>query len=180
MLGCGDGPLRIRRHNALCELVFEALRIDNPGTKRESRCSSDDNSRPGDIFHPDFAQGKAAYFDLTVRNSFQHSYLLSSASTAGTAAAAGELEKDIRYLETVEASGCSFYPLAVESFGVWTPSSLELLKSIARKTTLHTGTRFNQAINRLHEQLSTRLWRYNAKLALDRLVVCLADSDIFL
>ena len=107
-------------------------------------------------------------------------YLLSSAITAGTAAAAGELEKDNRYLETVEASGCSFYPLAVESFSVWTPLSLELLKSIARKTTLHTGTRFNQAINRLHEQLSTCLWRYNAKLALDRLVVCLADSDIFL
>ena len=80
MLGCGDGPLRIRRHNALCELVFEALHIDNPGTKRESRCSSDDNSRPGDIFHPDFTQGKAAYFDLTVRNFFQHSYLLSSAT----------------------------------------------------------------------------------------------------
>ena len=65
MLGCGNGPLRIRRHNSLCELVFEALLIDNPGTKREIHCSSDDNSRPGDIFHPDFAQGKGAYFRIS-------------------------------------------------------------------------------------------------------------------
>ena len=86
-----------------CELVFEALCFDNPCTKREILCSSEDNSRPGDIFHLDFTQRKRASFDLTVRNSFQHSYLLNSANITGTAAAAGETEKDSRYLETVEA-----------------------------------------------------------------------------
>ena len=89
MLGYGDGPLCMRRHNALCELVFEALGIDNPGTKQEICCSSEDNSRPGDIVHPNFAHSNGAYFDLTVRNSFQHSYLLNSANIAGTTAAAG-------------------------------------------------------------------------------------------
>ena len=52
-------------------------------------------SRPGDIFHPDFLQGRPAYFALSVRNSLQKSFIVSSAITAGSAAAAGEMEKDL-------------------------------------------------------------------------------------
>ena len=35
LLGCGHGPMRIRRHDALCDIVFHALLQDNSGCKRE-------------------------------------------------------------------------------------------------------------------------------------------------
>ena len=50
------------------------------------------NSRPGDVFQTDFQQGRPAYFDITIRNSLQSSYISMSAREAGAAALAGESE----------------------------------------------------------------------------------------
>ena len=59
---------------------------------------------------------------------------------AGAAAVAGEMEKDLFYSFNVESAGSLFYPLVVESFLVlWTSSSLEILKVIAKKTALTNG-----------------------------------------
>ena len=69
VLSCGTGPLRSKRHDALCDVLHHTLLIDNSSCRREQRCLSDDNSRPGDLYHPDFHLGRPAYFDITVRNS---------------------------------------------------------------------------------------------------------------
>jgi len=66
LLGCSHGPLRIQRHNALVSVVHQALLQDHPGVLREQSIASD-HSRPGDIYHPDFALGRPTYFDLSVR-----------------------------------------------------------------------------------------------------------------
>ena len=179
VLGCRYGSLRNKRHNALCDIIFHTALIDNRDCKMEQRCNSYNSNRPGDIYHPDFLKGRAAYFDVTVRNSLQPSYINKSATQAGAAAAAGELEKIAHYEEEVESSGCDFYPLVGETLGVWTPSSLEILKIMARRTVLTTGTTISKATHYLHQQLSVRLWQSNAKLALDRLAVSTIDSDIW-
>ena len=57
LLGSGFGSLRIRRHDALCSVLWHALSQDNPDVKREQRSSGDSQSRPGDIYHPDYAHG---------------------------------------------------------------------------------------------------------------------------
>ena len=103
-------------------------------------CNSQNNTRPGDVYHPDFLKGQAAYFDVIIRNSLQPLYISKSAIQAGAAAAAGELEKSVHYEEELESSGYDFYPLVIESLGVWSPSSLETLKIMARRTVLITGT----------------------------------------
>jgi hypothetical protein len=36
-------------------------------------------SRPGDVYHPDFDQGHPTYFDISVRNSLQASYIIQAA-----------------------------------------------------------------------------------------------------
>ena len=51
-------------------------------------------TRPGDIFHPDFSLGKAAYFDISVWNLFTPSHLINAAIKTGAAAEAGEVDKD--------------------------------------------------------------------------------------
>jgi len=45
-------------------------------------------------------------------------------------AAAGEALKDEQYESNDAASGGQFYPLIVETFGVWTPFSRDTLKDI--------------------------------------------------
>ena len=176
-LGCG--PLRIKRHDAVCEVIYHCLLKENAGTPREQGCSTLSFDRLGDVYHPDFSQGKPAYFDVSVRNSFSPSHIINAASKAGVAAEAGECEKDLRHDENVAAAGGIFYPLIVETYGVWSMHSLEVLKSIAKKTSLFNELTFSRTLCNLHKQLSCKLWQYNAKLIVDKLALFSYDTDSF-
>ena len=66
----------------------------------KERVSYEDNSRPGDVYHPDFQHGHLAYFDVSVCSTTQPSHI-SFSSCAGVAAAAGELAKDQRHQDAV-------------------------------------------------------------------------------
>ena len=71
-LGCSHGPLHIQCHNAFVSIVLHALLQDHPGVLCEQGIGSD-QSLPGDIYHPDFALGRPAYFELSVRCTTQPS-----------------------------------------------------------------------------------------------------------
>ena len=58
-----------------------------------------------------------------------------------------------QYEDEVNAAGCDFYPLAVETLGV------RSLVIIARRTVLTTGTTVSKAIQHLLKQLSFSFWR---------------------
>ena len=64
-----------------------------------------------------------------------------------------------------------------ESFKHWTPATLKTLKTITLKTTMFTGIGNSQAFQNILEQLSIKLWQYNAKLIL-RMVA--SESDVSL
>ena len=53
---------RTSRHDALVNIIYNALSQDHPGVLKEQRVSYDDGSRPGDVFHPD---GYSAFFDIS-------------------------------------------------------------------------------------------------------------------
>ena len=53
ILGCGSGPMRIRRHDVICDVIWHALLQDHSGCKKEQQCGFD-LDHPGDVFHPDF------------------------------------------------------------------------------------------------------------------------------
>ena len=118
---------------------------------------SQNNNRPGDVYHPNFLFGHSAYFDLTIRNTVQLKFVTNSANSAGSAAAAGELEKDLKYEEAVADSGALFFPLAVETHGCWTPDSLDTTRTIASKVVTATSIPFTQAYSNLMQQLSVNL-----------------------
>ena len=68
------------------------------------------NSRPGDVFHPDFQQGRPAYFDIMIRNSLQSSYISMSAREAGAAAWRENLRRTIDIgKQWREQVACSFH-----------------------------------------------------------------------
>ena len=52
----------------------------------------------------------------------------------------------------------------VETFGFGTPPSLATLRIIASKTMTKTRLSFSQAFSNLLEQLSVRLWLFNARI----------------
>ena len=163
LLGCGHGPMRIRRHDALCDVIYHALLQDNTGCRKEQRCAGSRLDRPGDVFHPDFVHGKPAYFDVTVRCPLQESLLGRSAVSAGVAAAKGEEDKDAHHDELVQADGGVFVPLVVESLGLWSAASRPVLQDIALRTTIRSGISRGLAYRHLLEQLSVCLWRHNTR-----------------
>ena len=145
--------------------------MEDKGTLREQKSSSENDSRPGDIYHPNFLYGRPAYFDVTVCNSFQPKFLAHSAYSAGFAALDGEIAKDCKYDSQVSVSGALFYPLAVESFGCWTSASLDTLKTIASKIVSTYSIPFSQAYRNLLQHcvkiLQEKLhWKHKLALAM--------------
>ena len=69
LLGCGQGPLRICRHDALWDVLFHALVQDNTSTRREQHIYGDSQDCPGDIYHPYFSNSMPTYFDVSVCSS---------------------------------------------------------------------------------------------------------------
>ena len=151
LLGCNQGQsLTTKRHDALCEVVYNALLTDDSRCRREARCSSSNQTRPGDVYHPDFERGLPAYFDLSVRSSLQPSFLTQAASHPGAASEAGEMEKDERHHLNVSSTGSFFHPLVVKTLGLWTASSLQVLKIIARRASFKHNVSISQSVCHFH------------------------------
>ena len=104
LLGCGHGSLRSRRHNALRDIIYHMLLVDDAGSHLEEHCSTTSFNRPGDVYRPNFTNGKPAYFDVSIWNTMQPSYIIPASTLAGAAAFTGEEEKDAHRQTNVEAS----------------------------------------------------------------------------
>ena len=115
---------------------YYALLEDNSEVRREQGVSGESSSRPGDVFHPDFHNGHPIYFDISVRSAVHSGVITHSAVSPGFAALRGEIKKDARHRGFVEAARGVVLPLVVDNFGVWTPSSIEVLRSVARTSTV--------------------------------------------
>ena len=89
---------------------------------------------PGDIFHPNFSDGKPTYFDISMWNSLLPQFLSRASLVAGIASSAGEMDKDAKYGHDVSSAGCVFFPLVVETLGLWTDSSISLLCRISARS----------------------------------------------
>ena len=89
LLGCSYGPLRICRCNALTYILFHSVLLDNPGVLHEQKVSGDNQSRPGDLYHPDFC--KAVQLSLMFLSATHSLCLLflKRQSLLGAAAVAG-------------------------------------------------------------------------------------------
>ena len=66
--------MRIRRHDALVDIVCHALSQSHSGVLKEQRVSYEDNSRPGDVYS-NFQHRRPAYFDVSVRSTTQPSHI---------------------------------------------------------------------------------------------------------
>ena len=110
-------------------------------------CASN-NKRPGDLFHPNFSLGKPGYFDISVRSSLQSQFLSKALEYPGATGDAGEIDKDGKHEEEVNAVSCLFFPLIVETLGLWTTNSLRIIKLSASKAASINGIQLHPAVTR--------------------------------
>lgn len=96
LLSCGKGPYRIRRHNALRDILFHTLRQDNSSVAVEQRVDGSSSSRPGDIFHSELWNWKPTFLDVSVTNSLQPNVISQASAIPGRAAVQAESTKDER------------------------------------------------------------------------------------
>ena len=83
-------------------------------------------------------------------------YIPRVSETSGIVAEAAEMDKDDRHDARVTSAGGVFYPLVVESLGLWSPDILQTLKSISYKVCAVLAVPFWKALNNLLEQLSVK------------------------
>ena len=67
--------------------------------------------------------------------------------------------------------------LVVETFGFWSPLSLQTLPTIDERTTARNGASTKQACKHLLQQLSVSLWKNNARMILRYWALQCEDSD---
>ena len=120
-------------------------------------------------------ENQAIMHDVSVRNSFTFQHVNNYASQAEAAAHAGAID---RHDSMVTLSGGIFYPIVVETFGTWSPYSVEVIKTIARKMSLVSSLSISKIVCNIHEQLSVRLWQYNDKMVLDKLHLAYGAMDL--
>ena len=112
-------------------ILYLTLSQDNSNVWLEERIWGTTRQRPGDIYHPDISDGHPTHFDVSVRSVLQSGNHNRASTDVVAAAIAVEMEKDSKYVGFVEDDGGRFFSLVTETLGVWTPSSLLLLRTFA-------------------------------------------------
>ena len=95
LLMCSYDSTMLKRHNALCDILWYALLSDNNSCRREQNCSANHQSCPGDIYHPHFLSGNPAFWYHCPQFI---AFVCAAAIEAGAAGNAGEMEKDKRLM----------------------------------------------------------------------------------
>ena len=120
---------------------------------------------PGDVYHADFIDGRPGYFDVTIRNSAAFLYIESSDQSWCSSRSSGMRKRyQYRHETNVTTAGGLFYPLVFESLGFISSFTLTTLKEICSKTSAISRVPFPRALKNILEQLSVKLWCYNAKM----------------
>ena len=63
----------------------------------------------------------------------------------------------------------------METYGCWTPASLDTIKTIGSKVVTATSIPFTQVYSNLMQQLPVNLWKFNARMIQSRLML---DADV--
>ena len=96
-----------------------------------------DGTRPDGITIFPFSQGRALCWDATCINTFGESYVNDTAIEVGHAAAKAENTKRAKYPDLVRRF--RFEPIAIETSGVFGPSTKNIVYEIGKRITEKTG-----------------------------------------
>jgi hypothetical protein len=168
---CRKAPGRITRHQAINDMVARAFTSAGvPVMKEPTGLMKSDGRRPDGLTLVPWSCGKALTWDVTVATTLADSYIISTSTTAGSAAEAAAQKKTDKYSDL--PANYIFRPIALETLGSISSSAVALLNDLGNRIRLVSGepkeTRF------LFQRLSILLQRYNSILLYQSFVV---DDD---
>ena len=111
--------------------------LTNVSTLEPNGLCRDDQKRPDGLTRFPFKNGKSLCWDSTCVDTFSQTNLAKCASVAGAAADQAEKNKRAKYQEI--AQRYLFEPIAVESTGVYGPSTRKLINTIGSRIRQVTG-----------------------------------------
>ena len=167
-LSCRMNAGRIPRHVAINDVIKRSLeRAGFPCSLEPIGLDRGDGKRPDGITLFPFEQGRSMIWDATCVDTFSQSNIDSSAINPGSAAKAAEERKISKYRSL--SSRFSFYPIAIETSGVFGKISLKFISHIGNL--ISSNTRDPHESSKLFQRLSLAIQRGNSH------AIMMAGSD---
>ena len=168
-MGCGGNGDRIHRHDSLRDILFTAAQSAALAPRKEAPALiPGSNSRPADVFLPNWRSGKPAALDVSVISPLQQLTLAEAASSPGHALQVGINRKLATHASTCRTAGVDFVPLIVETLGGWSDEAITTIRSIGRLQGQRLGIPPPESTRHLFQRLAVALWKGNAGLWIRR------------
>ena len=159
LLSCHFSEGRHPRHAAMNDIICRSLKAAGlPAILEPCGLDRGDGKRPDGISLSPFSQGRSLCWDATCVNTFADSSINNSAIEAGHAAGKAEGSKRAKYPDLVRRF--RFEPIAIETSGVYGPTTRIIIQEIGKRITQATGDR--RETMWLKQRLSIAIQRGNA------------------
>ena len=158
-LSCLKSAGRIPRHAAINDLIKRALATAGvPATLEPVGLESSNSNRPDGVTIFPFSHGKSMCWDATVVDTFAKSSVMDAAVTTGAAAKKAEKRKVTHYQGLGDRY--QFYPIALETTGVYGPQTEDFIKQLGRRLRAYTDE--VRQTQWLRQRISVAIARGNA------------------
>ena len=129
---CASEYERIHRHDIIRDAIHDVAKHAGLSPVPEARLVANSQSRPGDIFLPNWRSRQTA-FDVAVTSPLSQSALPQSSSTPGAAIQQMKSRKMNKHFRPCQSNGIMFVPLVVETLGRWDADAIDHLRAIAKR-----------------------------------------------
>ena len=164
-MSCRFNEGRLPRHTAINNIICRALKAsDTPASLEPLGLNLENRLRPDGITINPFSRGKPLSWDATCMNTFAESSVFGNAVEAGHVANKAEVSKRAKYAAL--ASSYRFEPIAIETLGVFGPTTKNIIREIGKLITEKTGEKRETLW--LKQRLSIAVQRGNALSILSR------------
>ena len=129
-----------------------------PAIKEPTGLSRTDGKRPDGMTMVPWQEGRAALWDVTVRDTLADSYIASTSSLAGSAAEEAARQKEGKYSQLTGTY--LFYAVALETLEPMCESARSFLTELGRRTAQVTSDQRETQF--LFQRISVAVQRYNS------------------
>ena len=159
LLSCRFSEGRLPRHTAMNDIIFRALKSSaTPAILEPTGLNRDNNMRPDGVTIFPFSRGKALSWDATCVNTYAECSVNATAGTAGLAAKKAEDDKRKTYFVLSRIN--RFEPVAIETSGVFGPTTKVIVSEIGKRISEKSGDARESMW--LRQRLSIAIQRGNA------------------
>ncbi|MCP5014913.1 MAG: hypothetical protein GY938_06460 [Ketobacter sp.] len=160
-----------KKHNVIRNIIFDyckAVHLE-PEKEKHGLCINVGKDCPADIYLPVFSGTMPVAIDIGLTNPLQSKYLTEAAVEPMCVGDHYADAKWKKYLPKIDRNELVYMPFVMETFGGMTHGAQKILKKICYDMRSKYKMDFSHIYNLKRRELVIKLWRGNAKMALDRL-----------